>query len=177
MAGASGLLACCPMMLSKLPRVQPWAARVGSLIWGATFADLLSYSVPLNHSATDKLLRKRWGIAFYSVWFYFFGAKWRDEDGTFHLCSGQISSLTTWPMHISSGCRPRSTYIPSTRNMLDIVLGAQAWGDVAEVHLFGDYLNLHGHSIAARGERRAREGKGRHKRTWNQWRGEKRKRR
>ena len=71
-------------------------------------------------------------------------------------------------MHISSGCRPRSTYIPSTRNMLDIVLGAQAWGDVAEVHLFGDYLNLHGHSIAARGERRAREGKGkgRHKRTW-----------
>lgn len=113
------------------------------------------------------------------IWFdsIFFGAKWRDEDGTFHLCSGQISSLTTWPMHISSGCRPRSTYIPSTRNMLDIVLGAQAWGDVAEVHLFGDYLNLHGHSIAARGERRAREGKGRHKRTWNQWRGEKRKRR
>lgn len=80
MAGASGLLACCPMMLSKLPRVQPWAARVGSLIWGATFADLWSYSVPLNHSATDKLLRKRWGIAFYSVWFYFFWSqvkRWR----------------------------------------------------------------------------------------------------
>lgn len=28
---------------------------------------------------------------------------------------------------------------------------------MAEVHLFGDYLNLYGHSIAARGERRARE--------------------
>lgn len=29
---------------------------------------------------------------------------------------------------------------------------------MAEVHLFGDYLNLYGHSIAARGERTAREG-------------------
>lgn len=31
---------------------------------------------------------------------------------------------------------------------------------MAEVHLFGDYLNLHGHSIAAGGERRSREGRG-----------------
>lgn len=31
---------------------------------------------------------------------------------------------------------------------------------MAEVHLFGDYLNLYGHSIAARGERRAREREG-----------------
>lgn len=31
---------------------------------------------------------------------------------------------------------------------------------MAEVHLFGDYLNLHGHSIAARGWKRAREGRG-----------------
>lgn len=38
--------------------------------------------------------------------------------------------------------------------MLHIVLWAQAWGDMAEVHLFGDYLNLHGYSIAARGEER-----------------------
>lgn len=53
------------------------------------------------------------------------------------------------------------TYIPSTRNMLHIVLGAQAWGDMAEVQLFGDYLNLHGYSIAARGGGMTEEGRGR----------------
>lgn len=68
---------------------------------------------------------------------------------------------TNWPGHVGSGCGPDSTYIPSTRNMLHIVLGAQARCDVAEVQLFGDYLNLYGHSIAARGEqRRAREKRG-----------------
>lgn len=42
--------------------------------------------------------------------------------------------------------RPGSTYIPSARNVLHIVLGAQAGAHVAEVHLFGDYLNLRGHT-------------------------------
>lgn len=70
------------------------------------------------------------------------------------LCCAE---LTNWPRHMSSGCGPGSTYIPSTRNMLHIVLGAQARGDVAEVQLFGDYLNLYGGSIAAR--RRAERGK------------------
>lgn len=68
---------------------------------------------------------------------------------------------TNWPGHVGSGCGPDSTYIPSTRNVLHIVLGAQARCDVAEVQLFGDYLNLYGHSIAARGEqRRVREKRG-----------------
>lgn len=31
---------------------------------------------------------------------------------------------------------------------------------MAEVHLFGDYLNLHGHSIAARGEEGSKGGEG-----------------
>lgn len=34
------------------------------------------------------------------------------------------------------------TYISSTRNMLDIVLRATSGGDMAEVQLFVDYLNL-----------------------------------
>lgn len=34
------------------------------------------------------------------------------------------------------------TYVPSTRNMFDIVLGAQARSHVTVVHFFGDYLNL-----------------------------------
>lgn len=42
------------------------------------------------------------------------------------------------------------TYVPSTRNMFDIVLGAQARSHVTVVHFFGDYLNLQ-HSTAGRG--------------------------
>lgn len=34
------------------------------------------------------------------------------------------------------------TYIPSTWNMLDIVLGATSGGDMAEIQLFVDDLNL-----------------------------------
>lgn len=63
-----------------------------------------------------------------------------------------------------TGCGPGSTYIPSTRNVLHIVLGAQARGDVAEVHLFGDYLNLHGHAIAARRSGTEGGGSGGHQR-------------
>lgn len=63
-----------------------------------------------------------------------------------------------------TGCGPGSTYIPSTRNVLHIVLGAQARGDVAEVHLFGDYLNLHGHGIAARRSGAEGGGSGGHQR-------------
>lgn len=33
---------------------------------------------------------------------------------------------------------------------------------MAEVQLFGDYLNLHGHSIAARGEKRTEQGRDRY---------------
>lgn len=51
---------------------------------------------------------------------------------------------------------PGSTYIPSARNVLHIVLGAQAGAHVAEVHLFGDYLNLRGHTAERREEWRTR---------------------
>lgn len=44
--------------------------------------------------------------------------------------------------------------------MLHIILGAQAGRDVAEVQFFGDYLNLYGHSIAARGEGEQRRARG-----------------
>ncbi len=39
------------------------------------------------------------------------------------------------------------TYVPSSRNMFDIVLGAQARSHVTVVQFFGDYLNLQ-HSTA-----------------------------
>ena len=42
---------------------------------------------------------------------------------------------------------------------------------MAEVQLFGDYLNLYGHSIAARGWRRAEEGIGGHGRAGGWGRG------
>lgn len=44
--------------------------------------------------------------------------------------------------------------------MLHIVLGAQAGAHVAEVHLFGDYLNLHGHTAERREEWRTPGGGG-----------------
>lgn len=46
----------------------------------------------------------------------------------------------------------QSTYIPTTRDMLDIVLGTQARCNMAVVHLFGDYLNLQ-HSMAGTGQK------------------------
>lgn len=45
-----------------------------------------------------------------------------------------------------------STYIPTTRDMLDIVLGTQARRNMAVVHFFGDYLNLQ-HSTAGIGQK------------------------
>lgn len=40
---------------------------------------------------------------------------------------------------------------------------------MAEVQLFGDYLNLYGHSIAARGGKERREGEGRDgERRWHE---------
>lgn len=45
-----------------------------------------------------------------------------------------------------------STYIPTTRDMLDIVLGTQPRCNMAVVHLFGDYLNLQ-HSMAGTGQK------------------------
>lgn len=40
------------------------------------------------------------------------------------------------------------TYVPSTRNMFHIILGAQARRDVTVVHFFGEYLNLQQHGGA-----------------------------
>lgn len=48
------------------------------------------------------------------------------------------------------------TYVPSSRNMFDIVLGAQARSHVTVVQFFGDYLNLQ-HSTAGREGRDTRE--------------------
>lgn len=48
------------------------------------------------------------------------------------------------------------TYVPSTRHMFDIVLGAQARSHVTVVQFFGDYLNLQ-HSTAGREGRDTRE--------------------
>ena len=44
-----------------------------------------------------------------------------------------------------------ATYVASSRDMLDIVFGAAARGDVAEVQFFVDYLNLRD-STAAQGQ-------------------------
>ena len=43
-----------------------------------------------------------------------------------------------------------STYFPSSRDMLHIVLGAQTRRYMAEVQFFGDYLNLHKYSTAGK---------------------------
>lgn len=57
--------------------------------------------------------------------------------------SNQAVSVATarWAACIPSGFGS-GTYVPSPRDMLDIVLGTQARGHMAVVHLFGDYLNL-----------------------------------
>lgn len=70
-----------------------------------------------------------------------------------------ISRSASGPTRPDRAC-PGSTYIPSTRDMLHIVLGAQAGAHVAEVHLFGDYLNLCEHTAERREEWRAPGGGG-----------------
>lgn len=66
-----------------------------------------------------------------------------------HSIRASFKYFINRPAPVNSGGGPGCTYIPSTRNVLHIVLGAQACADVTEVQFLGDYLNLNGAGTAA----------------------------